>query len=51
VDFRTLTAILALSTAFWDAQLRDDQNARALLDGDAARKVLLPADQWEKRKP
>jgi predicted dienelactone hydrolase len=51
VGSRYHPAILALSTAFWDAQLRDDKNARAWLDGDAARKVLLPADQWEKRKP
>jgi hypothetical protein len=30
----------ALTTAFWDAYLRDDQNARKWLDGDGPRKVL-----------
>ncbi|HMP02647.1 MAG TPA: hypothetical protein PKC45_09130 [Gemmatales bacterium] len=40
-------AILALSTAFWDAYLRDDAAARAWLDGAAARKVLEPDDRWQ----
>ena len=40
-------AILALSTAFWDAYLRDDPKARAWLDGADARSVLEPKDRWE----
>ncbi len=41
-------AILALSTAFWDAWLRRDPAARAWLDGSAApRSVLDPADRWQ----
>lgn len=44
-------AILALSTAFWDAHLRGDKNALAWLNGDAARKALDAKDQWEINKP
>jgi predicted dienelactone hydrolase len=40
-------AMLALSTAFWDAHLRGDQAARAWLDGDGARSVLEPDDRWQ----
>jgi hypothetical protein len=39
--------ILALSTAFFDAFLRDDAAARAWLEGDAPRSVLAEADQWQ----
>jgi predicted dienelactone hydrolase len=39
-------SILALSTAFWDAYLRDDQNARKWLDGDGPRKLLDKEDRW-----
>lgn len=42
-------AILALSTAFWDAMLRDDAAARAWLDGDGPRSVLSPDDRWQKK--
>ncbi|HEV7282015.1 MAG TPA: dienelactone hydrolase [Pirellulaceae bacterium] len=42
-------AILALSTAFWDAYLRDDADARAWLDGDAARSVLQEKDRWQRK--
>ena len=43
-------AILALSTAFWDAWLRDDPAARAWLDDAAAvRGVLQPADRWQRK--
>ncbi len=42
-------AILALSTAFWDAYLRGDAAARAWLDGDGARGVLEPKDRWQKK--
>lgn len=40
-------AILALSTAFWDAYLRKDAAARAWLDGDGAKKVLQEKDRWQ----
>lgn len=40
-------AILALSTAFWDAYLHNDAAARAWLDGDAARGVLEAKDRWQ----
>ena len=39
--------ILALSTAFWDAYLRGDAQARAWLDGAAPRTLLEPADRWQ----
>lgn len=42
-------AILALSTAFWDAYLRDDTSARRWLDGDGPRGVLEPNDRWQKK--
>jgi predicted dienelactone hydrolase len=42
-------AILALSTAFWDAFLRDDADAKKWLDGDAARSVLESGDKWQKK--
>ena len=42
-------AILALSTAFWDAYLRGDAAARVWLQGDAARAVLESADRWQRK--
>lgn len=39
--------ILAISTAFWDTQLRGDTAARAWLDGDGPRSVLEPKDLWQ----
>jgi len=39
--------IEALSTAFLDAYLQDDQSARAWLDGPDARSVLLEGDSWQ----
>lgn len=42
-------AILALTTAFWDAWLREDAAARAWLDGDGARSVLAEADRWQRK--
>jgi predicted dienelactone hydrolase len=42
-------AILALTTAFWDAYLRDDEAARLWLDGDAAKSVLEKDDQWQRK--
>jgi len=40
-------AILALSTAFWDAYLGKDKKAHAWLQGDGARSVLEPEDLWQ----
>jgi predicted dienelactone hydrolase len=40
-------AILALSTAFWDAHLRQDETARAWLRGPGARSVLEERDRWQ----
>jgi predicted dienelactone hydrolase len=42
-------AILALSTAFWDAYLRGDDAAKKWLDGDGARSVLDKEDGWKKK--
>ncbi len=42
-------AILALSTAFWDATLRGDAAAKAWLDGDGPRAVLEPKDRWQRK--
>jgi len=41
--------ILALSTAFWDAWLRDDAQARAWLDGKGPSTVLEPRDRWQRK--
>jgi hypothetical protein len=40
-------AILALSTAFWDAFLKDDSTAKAWLNGDSPRSVLEANDRWQ----
>jgi predicted dienelactone hydrolase len=40
-------AILALSTAFWDAYLRGDKDALAWLNGDGPRSVMETADDWK----
>ncbi len=42
-------AILAISTAFWDAYLQNDPAARAWLNGDGPRSVLEPKDRWQKK--
>jgi predicted dienelactone hydrolase len=42
-------AILALSTAFWDAYLRVDQEARKWLDGAGPASVLEAKDSWRKK--
>lgn len=42
-------AILALSTAFWDAYLRRDPRAREWLDGAGPKSVLEPRDRWQKK--
>jgi predicted dienelactone hydrolase len=40
-------AILALSTAFWDAYLRGDAAARAWLQGPGPRSILAERDRWQ----
>jgi predicted dienelactone hydrolase len=42
-------SILALTTAFWDAYLRNDPNARQWLNGDGPRKVLEKEDRWQSK--
>lgn len=42
-------AILAISTAFWDAYLREDPAARAWLDGEGPRGVLEEKDRWQRK--
>jgi predicted dienelactone hydrolase len=42
-------AILALSTAFWDAYLKDDAEAKAWLNGEGARAVLSKEDRWQRK--
>jgi predicted dienelactone hydrolase len=40
-------AILALSTAFWDAELRGDGAAKAWLEGEGPCSVLEAQDRWQ----
>lgn len=40
-------AILALSTAFWDAYLKGDAAAKTWLSGEGARTVLEKDDKWQ----
>lgn len=42
-------AILALSTAFWDAWLREGPQARKWLDGTGPSSVLEKDDRWQKK--
>jgi predicted dienelactone hydrolase len=42
-------AILALSTAFWDAYLKEDPAAKAWLDSEAPRSVLEELDSWRRK--
>jgi predicted dienelactone hydrolase len=42
-------AILALSTAFWDAWLKGDPAARAWLDGNGPRAILERNDRWQRK--
>ena len=42
-------AMLAVTTAFWDACLREDKEARQWLDSDAVRSVLEKDDKWQKK--
>jgi predicted dienelactone hydrolase len=41
--------ILALSTAFWDAYLKNDPAAKTWLASDGPRRVMETADKWEKK--
>jgi predicted dienelactone hydrolase len=41
--------ILALSTAFWDAYLRNEVAARKWLDGEGPRTILDPKDRWQRK--
>jgi predicted dienelactone hydrolase len=41
--------ILALSTAFWDAFLKQDADAKAWLNGDGPRAVMQKGDRWQKK--
>jgi predicted dienelactone hydrolase len=41
--------ILSLSTAFWDAYLRDDAEAKKWLDGAKAKAVLEKGDSWKRK--
>jgi hypothetical protein len=43
-------AILAVTTAFWDASPRNDEQARQWLGSDAVRSVLEKDDQWQKMR-
>lgn len=42
-------AVLALSTAFWDAYLLQDADAKAWLLGEGPNSVLEKADRWQKK--
>lgn len=42
-------AILALSTAFWDACLKGDQAAKDWLTGDGPRGILEKEDRWQRK--
>jgi predicted dienelactone hydrolase len=42
-------AILAVTTAFWDAYLQNDIVAKAWLDSDAVRGILEKDDRWQKK--
>ncbi|HUT09725.1 MAG TPA: dienelactone hydrolase [Thermoguttaceae bacterium] len=42
-------AILAVSTAFWDAFLRGDEAAKAWLDGPGPRAILEDGDRWQRK--
>lgn len=48
-DPRIHPAIQRLTTAFWDAYLRDDAEAKAFLQSQAAREVLAEGDVWESK--
>jgi predicted dienelactone hydrolase len=41
--------ILAVTTAFWDAWLRDDPAARAWLAGNSPQLLMQPGDSWKSK--
>jgi hypothetical protein len=41
--------ILGVSTAFWDAFLRQDSAAKAWLNGKGPRSIMEPKDTWKKK--
>ena len=41
--------VLALSTAFWDAYLKGDAEAKAWLAGDGPRGVMEAGDRWQRK--
>ena len=41
--------IQSISTAFWDAWLLNDEQAKQWLTGDAARQLLDTADIWQQK--
>lgn len=47
VEERYHKSILALTTAFWDANLKGSTVAKSWLNGESARSVLQPEDKWE----
>lgn len=48
-DPRHHRAILAISTAFWDASLSADDEAKAWLDGNGPTDVLAAEDRWQRK--
>ena len=42
-------SILAVTTAFWDAYLRDNSHARKWLDGNGPEQILDKSDRWRKK--
>ena len=42
-------SILAISTAFWDAYLREDSAAKTWLDGEGPQTILDPDDRWQRK--
>jgi len=46
-DDRIHPAILAITTAFWDAFLQENPEAKAWLRSEAPRELLVDADVWE----
>jgi hypothetical protein len=41
--------ILGVSTAFWDAFLRQDPAAKEWLNGKGPRSIMEPKDTWKKK--
>jgi predicted dienelactone hydrolase len=41
--------ILALTTAFWDAYLKENAEAKAWLEGEGPRRVMEASDRWQRK--